>query len=140
MALSYLPPLLTSAFLALARWLDRRSGARLPQLLLGILFAKGRRTVTSWFRAAGIADDFRPAYATGCAVGRRATPMAIGDTATPLLFEEAGYRSVAFASFPAADAAAIRRWIALSPLTLAQLRQPSSAVRRASLPARSHHR
>jgi hypothetical protein len=78
MALSYLPPLLTSAFLALARWLDRRSGARLPQLLLGILFAKGRRTVTSWFRAAGIADDFRPAYATVCAVGRRATPMAIG--------------------------------------------------------------
>jgi DDE superfamily endonuclease len=78
MPLSYLPPLLTSAFLALARWLDRRSAARLPRLLLGILFAKGRRTVTSWFRAAGIAADFRPAYATVCAVGRRATPMAVG--------------------------------------------------------------
>jgi hypothetical protein len=87
MALSYLPPLLTSAFLALARWLDRRSGARLPRLLLGILFAQGRRTVTSWFRAAGIAEDFRPAYATVCAVGRRATPMAIGTllTVKPLL-------------------------------------------------------
>src|SRR5262245_39840617 len=78
MALSYLPPLLTSAFLALARWLDRRSGARLPRLLLGILFANGRRTVTSWLRAAGIAEDFRPAYATVCSVGRRATSLAIG--------------------------------------------------------------
>ena len=77
MALSYLPPLLTSAFLALARWLDRRSGARLPPLLLGLLFAQGRRTVTSWLRAAGIADDFRPTYATVCAVGRRTNSLAI---------------------------------------------------------------
>jgi hypothetical protein len=76
MALSHLPALLTTAFAALAHWLDRRSAARLPLLLFGILFARGRRTVTSWFRAAGITDDFRPYYATVCSVGRRAEDMA----------------------------------------------------------------
>src|SRR5204863_206403 len=48
----------------------------LPRLLLGILFARGRRTVTSWFRAAGITDEFRPAYRTVCAVGDRIDPIA----------------------------------------------------------------
>ena len=76
MSLSYLPALLASTFLTLAFWLDRRSGRRLPQLLLGILFARGRRTVTSWFRAAGITDEFRPAYRTVCAVGEQIDPMA----------------------------------------------------------------
>jgi hypothetical protein len=37
----------------------------------GILFAGRRRTVTSWFRAAGISTDFRPGYTTVAAVGRR---------------------------------------------------------------------
>ena len=77
MPLSHLPALLTTAFADLAHWLDRRSAARLPLLLLGILFASGRRTVTSWFRAAGITDDFRPAYATVCAVGRHTDDMAV---------------------------------------------------------------
>src|SRR3954470_12098412 len=77
MPFSHLPPLLTSALLDLARWLHKRSAARLPLLLGGILFATGRRTVTSWFRAAGIADDFRPAYTTVCAVGRQTGHMAI---------------------------------------------------------------
>src|SRR5262245_39485094 len=77
MPLSHLPPLLTSAFAALAHWLDRRSAARLPLLLLGILFARGRRTVTSWFRAAAIAEDYRPCYTTVCAVGRHTDQMAV---------------------------------------------------------------
>src|SRR5437868_11948699 len=77
MSLSHLPDLLTTAFGNLSRWLQRRSAARLPRLLYGILFAHGRRTVTSWFRAAGIADDFRPAYATVCAVGGKATAIAV---------------------------------------------------------------
>lgn len=76
MPFSHLPALLTSAFLDLAHWLQKRSAARLPRLLVGILFATSRRTVTAWFRAGGIADDFRPAYATVCAVGREATHMA----------------------------------------------------------------
>jgi DDE superfamily endonuclease len=78
MPLSHLPILLTSAFAALACWLDRRTALRLPRLLCGILLAKGRRTVTAWFRAAGITDDFRPAYATVCAVGRKASQLAVG--------------------------------------------------------------
>ena len=62
MLLSYLPALLSRAFAAFAAWLDRRTAARLPQLLYGLLFARGRRTATSWFRAAGITSDFRRAY------------------------------------------------------------------------------
>jgi len=77
MPLSHLPAFLTTAFAALAHWLDRRSAARLPLLLCGLLFARGRRTVTSRFRAAGITDDFRPAYTTVCAVGRAADGMAL---------------------------------------------------------------
>jgi hypothetical protein len=81
MTLSHLPAFLTNAFLDLAHWLDKRSAARVPVLLLGILFASGRRTVTSWFRAAGIRAEFRPAYVTVCAIGREAESMAT----TPLL-------------------------------------------------------
>lgn len=76
MSLSFLPALLASCFGRLAAWLDRRSGARLPGLLLGILFARGRRTVTSWFRAAGITDEFRRGYATVWACGRHTDGMA----------------------------------------------------------------
>jgi hypothetical protein len=87
MPLSHLPVVLTTAFLHLAHWLQKRSAARLPRLLVGILFAKGRRTVTAWFRAGGIADDYRPAYATVCAVGRQATDLAVTTlyTVAPLL-------------------------------------------------------
>lgn len=87
MPLSHLPALLTSAFTALAHWLDRRSAARVPLLLGGILFARGRRTVTAWFRAAGIADDYRPAYTTVCAIGRHSSAMALStlQTVRPLL-------------------------------------------------------
>src|SRR5262245_29434496 len=77
MPLSHLPAFLTIAFAALAHWLDRRSATRLPRLLAGILFAHGRRTVTSWFRAAGITDAYRPAYTTVCACGREASHMAL---------------------------------------------------------------
>jgi hypothetical protein len=77
MPFSHLPPFLTSAFAALAHWLDKRTAARLPLLLGGILFAGGRRTVTSWFRACGITDEFRPAYTTVCAAGREVNHVAI---------------------------------------------------------------
>jgi hypothetical protein len=76
MPFSYLPPWLTTPFTSLAHWLDRRSALRLPVLLAGTLFATGRRTVTSWFRACGIQDEFRPAYTTACACGRRAALLA----------------------------------------------------------------
>src|SRR5260370_6349197 len=87
MSFSYLPPLLTTVFSDLAGWLHKRSAPRLPLLLVGILFARGRRTVTSWFRAAGITDDFRPAYTTVCAVGRQFEDLAltVQNTVRPLL-------------------------------------------------------
>jgi hypothetical protein len=77
MPFSHLPALLTSVFADLAHWLHKHSAARLPLLLCGILFAKGRRTVTSWFRACGITTDYRNGYTTVCAVGRRADLLAI---------------------------------------------------------------
>src|SRR5262245_11300131 len=77
MPFSHLPPRLSRVFVALAAWLDRRTAARLPLLLSGILFAHGRRTATSWFRAAGITDAFRPAYHAVYAVGRRSEQVAL---------------------------------------------------------------
>jgi hypothetical protein len=77
MALSHLSASLANAFCNLASWLDRRHATRLPMLLLGMLFASERRTVTSWFRAAGITTDFRQSYVTVCAVGRATNLMAI---------------------------------------------------------------
>ena len=76
MSLSQLPPWLSRTFERFACWLDRRTALRLPLLLAGILLASGRRTATSWFRAAGITDDFRPAYHTVYAVGQRADHLA----------------------------------------------------------------
>jgi hypothetical protein len=66
----HLPSWLSSVFARFGSWLDRRSAARVPVLLLGILFASGRRTVTSWLRAAEISDAYRPAYHTLYAIGR----------------------------------------------------------------------
>lgn len=74
MALSHLPAWLANAFGSFAQWLDRRSAARLPTLMLGILLASGRRTVTSWYRAAGVTAEYRQGYVTVCAAGR-----AVGD-------------------------------------------------------------
>ena len=54
----------------LAAGLHARNRWRLPVLLVGILFAHGRRTVTTWLRAAGISDDYQDYYyflaALGC--------------------------------------------------------------------------
>src|SRR4051812_21676043 len=72
MPLSQLPPLVSALVYALAHGLDRRLQVRLPQLLIGILFARGRRTVTAWFRAAEITDAFRQGYRTVHAAGRQA--------------------------------------------------------------------
>ena len=50
-------------------------------LLIGILFANGRRTVTTWLRAAGISDDFDDYYyflaAVGCKTESIATPLVL---------------------------------------------------------------
>jgi hypothetical protein len=74
---SHLPPWLSSTFDRFARWLDRRTAARVPTLLLGILFASGRRTVTSWLRAADVTAEYRPAYRAVHAIGRRSERLAV---------------------------------------------------------------
>ena len=60
----------------LAAGLHARNRWRLPVLLTGMLFAGGRRTVTTWLRAAGVSDDFQDYYYfLGC-VGRKSESMA----------------------------------------------------------------
>ena len=46
----------------LAAGLHARNRWRLLVLLMGILFANGRRTVTRWLQAAGISDDYQDYY------------------------------------------------------------------------------
>lgn len=63
-------------FFALAAALDPRSAPRLARLLVGVVLACGRRTVTSWIRAAGLSSEFRPCYTTVAAAGKRADGIA----------------------------------------------------------------
>jgi hypothetical protein len=60
----------------LAAGLHGRCRWRLPILIMGILFAQGRRTVSSWLRAAGVSDDFRDYYYFIAAVGRKTEILA----------------------------------------------------------------
>ena len=65
----------------LSAGLHARNRWRLPVLLLGILFANGRRTVTTWLRAAGISDDFDDYYyflaVVGCKTESIATQLVL---------------------------------------------------------------
>lgn len=60
----------------LAAGLHARNRWRLPVLLFGMLFAGGRRTVTTWLRAAGISDDFQDYYYFLAALGRKTNSVA----------------------------------------------------------------
>jgi len=60
----------------LAAGLHARNRWRLPVLLVGILFAHGRRTVTTWLRAAGVAADFADYYYFLSSVGRKSESVA----------------------------------------------------------------
>ncbi len=76
MLFSYLPPQLSAWFFSLSGALDKRSAAHLALVLPGILFARGRRTVTSWLRAAGITSAFRLCYNAVWSAGRRCRRIA----------------------------------------------------------------
>jgi hypothetical protein len=56
----------------LAAGLHGRYRWRLAIVVFGMLFANGRRTVTTWLRAAGITDDFPSYYYFIAALGRKA--------------------------------------------------------------------
>ena len=55
----------------LSAGLHARNRWRLPVLLMGMLFAAGRRTVTTWLRAAGVSDDYQDYYYFLARVGRK---------------------------------------------------------------------
>lgn len=61
---------------ALADVLHRRSAWRLHLIMIGILFAKGRKTITSWFRAAGIIRQYKAFYYFIGAIGRKTETIA----------------------------------------------------------------
>src|SRR5947209_18918385 len=65
-----LPAELTPWLAALTWPLHGRLAWRLAPLLQGVLFARGRRTVASWLRAAGLGADFPAYYYFLAAVGR----------------------------------------------------------------------
>jgi hypothetical protein len=60
----------------LAAGLDARVRWMMPILLSGILFGRGRRTVTSWLRAAGIVADYEDYYYFVCSLGRKTEQVA----------------------------------------------------------------
>ena len=75
-------------FSRIACTLDPRSAPRLASLLLGAILARGRRTVTSWIRAAGLSGEYRPCYTTVAAAGTRSDCVAArlaGEVVKPLL-------------------------------------------------------
>jgi hypothetical protein len=60
----------------LALGLHGRCRWRLSILLFGVLFARGRRTVASWLRAAGVGSDFRSYYYFISGLGRKTNIIA----------------------------------------------------------------
>lgn len=60
----------------LAAGLHGRNRWRLSLIIMGILFARGRRTVTTWLRAAGIQDDYAGYYYFLQPLGRKAKQLA----------------------------------------------------------------
>jgi hypothetical protein len=63
-------------FSRLASALDCRSASRLARLFLGAVLARGRRTVTTWIRAAKLSDRFQSCYTAVAAAGKRADHIA----------------------------------------------------------------
>src|SRR5689334_21656008 len=60
----------------LAAGLHARNRWRLALIIMGMLFARGRRTVTTWLRAVGISDDFADYYYFLQPLGRNSQRLA----------------------------------------------------------------
>ena len=56
---------------ALCSVLHQRSAWRLAVIFAGIIFAKGRKTITSWLRAAGISQQYKAFYYFIGSIGRK---------------------------------------------------------------------
>jgi DDE superfamily endonuclease len=75
-------------FSRLAAPLDRRSAPRLALLFFGAVLARGRRTVTTWIRAAKLSGKYQSCYLAVAAAGRKADIIArrlLLDVVRPLL-------------------------------------------------------
>jgi len=81
MATWQLPTDVTNWIAALSKLLDERNRFRLLPIFAGIFFGQGRRTVSSWLRAAGISDDYEDYYYFISTLGRKTKSLA-----TRLLF------------------------------------------------------
>lgn len=71
MAQWHLPPEIVLCITSMAGTLDARLQLRLLALLTGALFARGRRTVSSWLRAGGLQDDYKNYYYFLGSLGRK---------------------------------------------------------------------
>jgi hypothetical protein len=72
----------------LAAALDRRSAPRLALLFFGAVLARGRRTVTTWIRAAQLSGRYQSCYVAVAAAGKRADCIArrlLTEVVRPLL-------------------------------------------------------
>lgn len=71
-----IPALLSTSVSRLQNMVDRRVQDMFDAVFCGLLFtAERRRTCTAWFRAGGIAREFRRAYRVVCLTGRKTTAM-----------------------------------------------------------------
>jgi len=67
---------LTAWIQRLAQMLERRIAWRLLPILAGLLFATGRRTVSSWLRAGELSDDYQDYYYFLASLGRNVKSVA----------------------------------------------------------------
>ena len=75
MAIGKLPADVTGWLKHFSTLLDARLRRRWQKLIRGMLFARGRRTVTSWLRAAGIGAGFQDYYYFLGSLGQRTTTL-----------------------------------------------------------------
>lgn len=71
MAQWHLPQEVVLWIAAMSTTLDARQTARLLALMTGVLFARGRRTVSSWLRGAGLQNDYKNYYYFLGSLGRK---------------------------------------------------------------------
>ena len=76
MTSSHPTPVPCQWFTRLASVLDCRSAPRLALLFLGAVLARGRRTVTTWIRAANLSGRYQSCYIAVAAAGKKADSIA----------------------------------------------------------------
>lgn len=76
MATWQLPTELSRWIASLALVLDARIAWRLQPMLVGLLFARGRRTITSWLRAIGVRRQYEDYYYFLGSLGRKCDSVA----------------------------------------------------------------